>query len=41
MPDGWDDTVGRITCQVRRFGVNCFSAHGHGFILSRTGYTLY
>jgi hypothetical protein len=41
MPDGWDDTVGRITCQVRTFAVDCFSPSGHGFILSRTGYTAY
>jgi len=41
VPDGWDDTVGKITCQVRTFGVNCFSTTDHGFILSRTGYTLY
>jgi len=41
VPDGWDDKVGTITCQVRSFGVDCFSAHGHGFIFSRTGYTFY
>jgi hypothetical protein len=41
VPDGWDDTVGQITCQVRTFGVDCFSTTDHGFILSRTGYTLY
>jgi len=41
VPDGWDDKVGTITCQVRSFSVDCFSAHGHGFIFSRTGYTLY
>ena len=38
IPDGWDDQVGQITCQVRTFGVNCFSSSHHGFILSRTGY---
>ncbi len=41
VPDDWDDKVGRMTCQVRSFGLNCFSASGHGFIVSRTGYTLY
>jgi len=41
IPDGWDDQVGQITCQVRTFGVNCFSSSHHGFILSRTGYQLY
>jgi hypothetical protein len=41
VPDGWDDKVGTITCQVRSFSVDCYSAHGHGFIFSRTGYTLY
>lgn len=41
VPDGWDDKVGRMTCEVRSFGLNCFSASGHGFILSRTGYTRY
>jgi hypothetical protein len=41
VPDGWDDKVGQITCQVRTFGVNCFSTDGHGFILSRTGYTFF
>ncbi|HUY58694.1 MAG TPA: hypothetical protein VMV16_03205 [Solirubrobacteraceae bacterium] len=41
VPDGWDDKVGTITCQVRSFSVDCFSAHGHGFIFSRTGYTFY
>ena len=41
VPDGWDDKVGKITCQVRRFGVDCFSTSRHGFIVSRTGYTLY
>jgi hypothetical protein len=42
IPDGWDDTIGQITCQVRSFGVDCFSvASRDGFIISRTGYTLY
>jgi hypothetical protein len=41
VPDGWDDKVGTITCEVRSFGVDCFSAGGSGFILSRTGYTFY
>jgi hypothetical protein len=41
VPDGWDDTVGKITCQVRRFAVDCFSTSGHGFIVSRTGYLLF
>lgn len=41
VPDGWDDKYGGFTCQVRSFGVNCFSARNHGFIVSRTGYTLY
>jgi hypothetical protein len=41
VPDGWDDTVGKITCQVRSFAVDCFSASGRGFIVSRTGYLIY
>ncbi len=41
IPVGWDDKVGRFTCEVRSFGVNCFSASGGGFIISRTGYQLY
>lgn len=41
VPDGWDDKVGKITCQVRSFGVDCFSTSRRGFIVSRTGYTLY
>jgi hypothetical protein len=41
VPDGWDDEVGQITCQVRTFGVDCFSTSRHGFILSRTGYTFF
>jgi hypothetical protein len=41
VPDGWDDEVGHITCQVRSFGVDCFAASRHGFILSRTGYTFF
>jgi hypothetical protein len=41
VPDGWDDRVGKITCQVRTFGVDCFSTSHHGFILSRTGYTFF
>ena len=41
IPAGWDDKVGTITCQVRSFGVNCFSTSRSGFIISRTGYSLY
>lgn len=41
VPDGWDDTIGTVTCQVRSFGVDCFAAKHHGFLISRTGYTLY
>ena len=25
VPIGWDDTIGHVTCQVRGFGVDCFS----------------
>jgi hypothetical protein len=39
--NGYDDTVGGITCQVRGFGVNCFATDKKGFILSPTGYILY
>lgn len=39
--NGYDDTVGGITCQVRGFGVDCFATDKHGFILSPTGYILY
>jgi hypothetical protein len=41
VPDGWDDKVGQITCQVRIFGVDCFAPSRHGFMISRTGYVLY
>ncbi len=41
MSDGWDDTVGKITCEVRSFAVDCFSKSGHGFIVSRTGYLVF
>ncbi len=41
IPDGWDDTVGAVTCQVRSIGVDCFSKTYHGFIISRTGYATY
>jgi hypothetical protein len=41
VPDGWDDKVGGITCQVRAFGVDCFATGRHGFILSSTGYTFF
>ena len=35
---GYDDKVGHVTCQVRRFGVTCFEPDRHGFFISRTGY---
>jgi hypothetical protein len=41
VKNGYDDTVGGITCQVRGFGVNCFATDKKGFILSPTGYILY
>jgi hypothetical protein len=41
IPDGWDDQVGNVTCQVRGIGVDCFSKSHHGFIISRTGYATY
>jgi hypothetical protein len=41
VQNGFDDTVGGITCQVRGFGVNCFATDKKGFILSPTGYILY
>ena len=41
IPDGWDDKFGRVTCQVRGIGVDCFSKTHHGFIISRTGYAVY
>lgn len=41
VPVNWDDKIGHVTCQVRSFGLNCFSTTNHGFIISRTGYTLY
>jgi hypothetical protein len=42
IPSGYDDTVGAVTCQVRSFGVNCFNTKSRsGFLLNRTGYTLY
>jgi hypothetical protein len=41
IPAGWDDKVGNVTCQIRRFGVGCFSTSHSGFMISRTGYSLY
>ena len=41
IPDGWDDKLGQITCQVRRIGIDCFSNQHHGFVISRTGYAVY
>jgi hypothetical protein len=41
IPDGWDDKVGNVTCQIRTIGVDCFSVGHHGFIISRTGYAMY
>jgi hypothetical protein len=41
IPPGWDDTVGKVTCEIRNFGVNCFSTSRSGFMISRTGYSLY
>jgi hypothetical protein len=41
IPSGWDDKIGTVTCEVRSFGVDCFSSKNRGFIISRTGYTLY
>jgi hypothetical protein len=41
IPVGWDDQIDGFTCQVRSFGVNCFSPARRGFILSRTGYAFY
>ena len=42
IPSGWDDKVGNYTCQVRSFGINCFDSQSRsGFMIGRTGYTLY
>ena len=41
VPVGYDDKVGNFTCQVRSFGVNCFSSSRSGFLISRTGYQFY
>jgi hypothetical protein len=41
IPNGWDDTLGKVTCQIRGVGVDCFSKTHHGFIISRTGYAAY
>jgi hypothetical protein len=41
IPDGWDNKVGNITCQIRRVGVDCFSKQRHGFVISGTGYATY
>lgn len=41
IPVGWDDQVDGFSCQVRSFGVNCFSPARSGFIISRTGYAFY
>ncbi len=41
IPVGYDDKVGDFTCEVRSFGVDCFSPGHSGFLLSRTGYAFY
>jgi hypothetical protein len=41
VPNGADDEVGSVSCQVRYFGVTCFDAAGKGFSISRTGYTTF
>lgn len=41
IPNGWDDRMGNITCEVRSIGVDCFSKAHHGMTLSRTGYAIY
>jgi hypothetical protein len=41
IPNGWDDRVGRFTCQVRSIGVYCFSTSGHGLTMSRAGFATY
>jgi hypothetical protein len=41
IPAGWDDKFGKFICEIRRFGVNCFSTSGSGFTISRTGYLFY
>jgi hypothetical protein len=42
VPPGWDDKVGNFICEVRNFGVDCFDSKTRsGFMISRTGYTLY
>jgi hypothetical protein len=38
VPDGRDDRVGSVTCQVRTIGVTCFDAGGDGFFIGRTGF---
>jgi hypothetical protein len=41
IPNGYDDRVGSVTCQVRVIGVTCFDSNGSGFSISRTGYTVF
>ena len=41
VPNGIDDVVGSVTCQVRSFGVTCFDGEGRGFFISRTGYATF
>jgi hypothetical protein len=41
VPDGRDDRVGEVVCQVRLRWVTCFMPDGHGFSLGRTGYSIF
>jgi hypothetical protein len=41
VPNGRDVKVGGVVCQVRVVGVTCFEPDGHGFALSRTGYSTF
>ncbi len=41
IPNGWDDQLGRFTCQVRSIGVYCYSPSDHGLVISRSGFATY
>jgi hypothetical protein len=41
VPNGRDVELDSVTCQVRQVGVTCFEKDGHGFSISRSGYTTF
>jgi hypothetical protein len=41
VPNGRDVEHDSVICQIRQVGVTCFAKDGHGFSLSRSGYTTF